>query len=147
MRLRRTALNNLIPLLLLGALPNRVFCTDILKTSGFSTCLANSDIQVQHVDVEYNRADNTVKFDVSGSSSKSQEVTGVLTVTAYGNKVYEQSFDPCDSITKVDQLCPGSFPPDTTPGNQLSLTNFVLQYRLANFLRRAIWRFLPTTLA
>ncbi|KAI9859053.1 MAG: hypothetical protein M1813_007181 [Trichoglossum hirsutum] len=124
MRLRRTALNNLIPLLLLGALPNRVFCTDILKTSGFSTCLANSDIQVQHVDVEYNRADNTVKFDVSGSSSKSQEVTGVLTVTAYGNKVYEQSFDPCDSITKVDQLCPVPVGQFSAQGNLAIPSNY-----------------------
>ncbi|KAH0538480.1 hypothetical protein FGG08_004929 [Glutinoglossum americanum] len=106
MRLRRPALSNLISLLLFEALPARVFCTDILKTSGFSTCLDNSDIQVQHVDVEYNRADNTVTFDVSGTSSKSQDVTGVLTVTAYGNQVYEKEFDPCDNATKVEQLCP-----------------------------------------
>jgi hypothetical protein len=110
MRLRRIALNHLVSLLLLEALPARVFCTDILRTSGFSTCLDNSDIQVQHVDVEYNRLDNIVTFDVAGTSSKSQEVTGVLTVTAYGNQVYSQAFDPCDNITKVQQLCPGLCP-------------------------------------
>jgi Transient receptor potential (TRP) ion channel/ML-like domain len=107
MRLRRSALNNLIPLLLLEALPVRVSCTDILRTSGFSTCLDSSAITVQKVDVQYNRADNTVTFDVAGTSSKSQDVTGVLTVTAYGNQVYQQSFDPCDNATKVEQLCPG----------------------------------------
>ncbi|KAI9787541.1 MAG: hypothetical protein M1839_000071 [Geoglossum umbratile] len=106
MRLRRTAFNSLISLLLLEALPARVSCTDILKTSGFSTCLDGSDITVQRVDVQYNRADNTVKFDVAGTSSKSQDVTGVLTVTAYGNQVYQQSFDPCNNLTKVPQLCP-----------------------------------------
>ncbi|KAI9769503.1 MAG: hypothetical protein M1840_003980 [Geoglossum simile] len=106
MRLWRTALKHLIPFLLLEALPARVSCTDILRTSGFSTCLASSDITVEKVDVQYNRADNTVKFDVAGTSSKSQDVTGVLTVTAYGNQVYKQSFDPCDNATKVEQLCP-----------------------------------------
>jgi hypothetical protein len=110
MRLRRPVLNHLVSLLLLEALPARVFCTDILKTSGFSTCLVNSDIQVQNVDVEYNRLDNTVTFDVAGTSAKSQEVTGDLTVTAYGNQVYQQAFDPCDNTTKVAELCPGLCP-------------------------------------
>ncbi|EDN07108.1 conserved hypothetical protein [Histoplasma mississippiense (nom. inval.)] len=40
-----------------------------------------------------------------GSSSKIQNVTAVLLVEAYGQKI-TQSFNPCDEATKVDQLCP-----------------------------------------
>ncbi len=93
--------------LILGALPAGVFGTDVLKTQGFTTCLNNSTITVNNLNIEYNRATGTVTFDVAGSSSKQQNVTAVLTVNAYGKKVYEKSFDPCDPGAKVDQLCPG----------------------------------------
>lgn len=59
------------------------------------------------MDVQYNRNDRTVIFDVSGKSAKSQNVTASLTVTAFGREVYRKDFDPCDDATKVDQLCPG----------------------------------------
>lgn len=80
---------------------------DILKTSGFSTCLANAEIKVDRLDIQYNRPDKSVTFDVAGSSTKEQNVTASLVVTAYGKQVYQRSFNPCDEATKVNQLCPG----------------------------------------
>ena len=101
-----------ISLLLLGALSARVLADQILKTSGFSTCLAGSDITVQNVDIEYNNDNKTVTFNVAGTSTKVQNVTAQLNVTAYGKQLYQNSFDPCDASTFVSQLCPvpsGSF--------------------------------------
>ncbi|KAI9812627.1 MAG: hypothetical protein M1827_004616 [Pycnora praestabilis] len=104
--MRGSTLNLLGSLALLVTLPARVLGTDILQTSGFSTCLANATITVNNVNIQYDRADNTVTFDVSGSSSKVQNVTASLSVSAYGKQVYQKDFNPCDEDTKVDQLCP-----------------------------------------
>lgn len=93
-------------LFLLGALPVGVFAADIIKTDGFSSCLSDATIQVNNVDVQYDRSTNQVTFDVSGSSSEIQNVTASLSVTAYGAQVYQKDFNPCDADTKVDQLCP-----------------------------------------
>lgn len=96
----------------LALLPS-VLGADILKTNGFSNCNnGTSTIKVNNVDISFDRSTNEVNFDVSGSSTESQEVTAELIVTAYGIEVYRNSFDPCDESTKVDQLCPvpaGSF--------------------------------------
>ena len=100
---------HLVGLLFLSALPAGVFGGDILKTSGFTTCLDKSDITVDKLNVQYDRSVNRVVFDVSGSSSKEQKVTASLTVTAYGKQVYRKDFDPCAQDTKVDQLCPGEY--------------------------------------
>jgi hypothetical protein len=43
--------------LLLNTLPAGVLASQILKTTGFSTCLLNPDITVQNVDVEYDNSD------------------------------------------------------------------------------------------
>jgi hypothetical protein len=82
---------------------------DVLKTDGFTTCGNGSDasLKVNKVDISFDRSTNKITFDVSGTSTKQQEVTAELVVTAYGIQVYQQSFDPCDDSTKVDQLCPG----------------------------------------
>lgn len=93
--------------LIFGALPAGVFGTDVLRTTGFTTCLQNSTITVTNLNVEYDRVAGAVTFDVAGTSSKQQNVTAALTVTAYGKQVYEKTFNPCDADTKVDQLCPG----------------------------------------
>lgn len=90
----------------LATLPLLARAEDILRTNGFSTCFDSSDIRVEKVNIEYNRATGTVNFDVAGSSSKSQNVTASLTVTAYGKKVYHRDFNPCDSDNYVSQLCP-----------------------------------------
>ena len=85
-----------------------VLGTDILQTTGFSTCGSqNADIEVKRVDIEYNNDNKTVTFNVLGTSNKEQKVTAILNVTAYGTQVYSNSFDPCDNSTFVEQLCPG----------------------------------------
>ncbi|RDL36737.1 Uncharacterized protein BP5553_06089 [Venustampulla echinocandica] len=99
-------------LLLLGTLPARVLADQILQTTGFSTCLEGSSIEVKSADVKYNADKKQVTFDVSGISKTSINVTAQLNVTAYGNNVYHNSFNPCEASTYVAQLCPvpsGSF--------------------------------------
>jgi len=82
---------------------------DILQTSGFANCGPNANVKVQKVDIKYNNDNKTVTFDVAGTSTRVQNVTAVLNVTAYGNQVYTNSFDPCLRATFVAQLCPGAF--------------------------------------
>lgn len=91
----------------LGALSARVLGTDVLRTKGFSSCLDNSTIKVNNLNVQYDRSAGVVTFDVGGTSTKSQNVTASLTVTAYGKQVYQKDFDPCSP--KIDQLCPGKW--------------------------------------
>ncbi|KAL8655818.1 MAG: hypothetical protein Q9210_000659 [Variospora velana] len=120
-------------LLVLSALPVRVLCADILKTSGFTSCLDSSDIRVTNLDVEYDRSKGSVKFDVAGTSAKVQNVTASLTVSAYGKEVYTKDFNPCDEDSRVSQLCPvpaGSFsaegtqPVTSTYANQIPAIAF-----------------------
>lgn len=61
---------NILPslILLLNTLPAGVLASQILKTTGFSTCLPNPDITVQNVDVEYDNSDkvstkSTIRFE------------------------------------------------------------------------------------
>lgn len=78
---------------------------DILKTDGFSSCGGDS-IKVDKVDISYDRDNKALTFDVAGSSLREQNVTAFLEVTAYGNSVYKNSFNPCDAGTFVQRLCP-----------------------------------------
>lgn len=89
------------------ALTRGAVAEDILKTVGFSTCNVDSTITVQRVDISYNNDNKTVIFDVAGTNTLVQNVTAVLNVTAYGQQIYSNSFDPCDAATFVEQLCPG----------------------------------------
>ncbi|KAB5536390.1 hypothetical protein GE09DRAFT_971193 [Coniochaeta sp. 2T2.1] len=79
---------------------------NILETSGFSLCNSNSSVSVQRVNISYNNDNKTVTFDVAGTSTKQQNVIAILNVTAYGQQIYSNSFDPCSSGTFVQQLCP-----------------------------------------
>ncbi len=79
--------------LLLVAGVRGVLADSILQTGGFSNCGPNASIKVQRVNIEYNNDNKTVIFDVAGSSTKQQNVTAVLNVTAYGNQVYSNTFD------------------------------------------------------
>ncbi|KAK3940071.1 hypothetical protein QBC46DRAFT_218757, partial [Diplogelasinospora grovesii] len=80
---------------------------DILQTTGFSNCnSANANVTVQRVDISYNADNKTVTFDVAGTSTAVQNVTAVLNVTAYGQQIYSNVFDPCSPGTFVEQLCP-----------------------------------------
>jgi ML-like domain len=80
---------------------------EILKTEGFRSCLDGAQIQVNKMDIQYDKATNKITFDVAGTSEKQQEVIATLIMSAYGNEVYKKEFDPCDEASKVDQLCPG----------------------------------------
>ncbi|TVY82675.1 Flavin carrier protein [Lachnellula suecica] len=104
--LRPSSTFSAISLLLLGTLPARVLADQILKTSGFSTCLSDSNITVQNVDIEYNADLKQVTFDVAGTSATSMNVTAQLNVTAYGTSVYQNSFNPCEASTFIEKLCP-----------------------------------------
>ena len=90
------------------ALFKGAFGADIISTNGFSSCSSgDSSIQVQNVDISFDRSTNKIKFNVAGTSDVEQDVTASLIVEAYGISVYDQTFDPCAEDTKVDQLCPG----------------------------------------
>jgi hypothetical protein len=82
------------------------FAEDLLKTTGFTDCGSDSSVKVDKIEITYDNDNKTVMFDVSGSSSKEQNVTAVLDVTAYGNPIYSNTFNPCDDATFVEQLCP-----------------------------------------
>lgn len=103
---RSTSWTSCKSLLATAVLFTGAFASDILTTSGFSDCGSDTSIKVDKVDITYNNANKTVIFDVAGSSLKQQNVTAHLTVTAYGNQIYERSFNPCDQSTFIQQLCP-----------------------------------------
>ncbi|RDA95948.1 hypothetical protein CP533_5791 [Ophiocordyceps camponoti-saundersi (nom. inval.)] len=99
-------------LLLLIGLVVSARAGDVLKTDGFTPCGSDNSIKVDKVDISYDRDLKSIAFDVAGSSLREQNVTAVLNVTAYGNSVYQNSFNPCDKDTFVQRLCPvptGSF--------------------------------------
>lgn len=92
-----------------AALATGAVANDTLSTSGFSNCDTDSSIQVNNVDIAYDKTSQEVTFDVSGTSSKQQKVMATLNVTAYGISVYSNTFNPCDNSTYVEQLCPGTY--------------------------------------
>ncbi|KAG4028273.1 hypothetical protein MFRU_023g01080 [Monilinia fructicola] len=106
MMLRPISTLSTFSLFLFGTLPGRVLAAQTLTTTGYTSCLADSTITVQKMAVTYDNDAKTVTFDVAGSSSKSQNVTAKVDVTAYGISVYSNTFNPCDSSTYVSQLCP-----------------------------------------
>lgn len=99
----------LVGILFLAVLIMTVSANDVLTTTGFTSCMANSDIIVTTLNIRYDRTTQQITFDVAGTSSKVENVTAALYVTAYGKQVYHKTFNPCDESSKVDQLCPGSF--------------------------------------
>ena len=108
MRSRRNWFQKVLQASFIAGLPTYVLGTDILRTEGFTSCLDDSAIKVNALDVEYDRAANQVTFDVGGTSAKVQNVTATLVVNAYGKEVYNSgAFDPCAQGAKIDQLCPG----------------------------------------
>ena len=90
-----------------GALSSTTYANDILRTSGFTTCIDDAEIKVNALNIQFDRSTKQITFDVGGSSAKAQNVTASMSVTAYGKQVYQKDFNPCDAATKVDQLCPG----------------------------------------
>jgi len=104
--LPRLSSQYLLPLLLVTLLgPWQVLGGDILETNGFATCLDSNSIKISRLKLHYDRSTNKITFDVAGTSEKEQNVTAVLTVTAYGKKLKERYLDPCKDGIKM--LCPG----------------------------------------
>lgn len=93
-------------LVAVAATASCVQAADVLTTSGFTDCGSDTSIKVERLNISYDKDNRTVIFDVAGTSAKSQNVTAVLDVKAYGNQIYTRSFNPCDASTYVDQLCP-----------------------------------------
>lgn len=79
----------------------------VLVTTGFNNCNDNSDIRVNRVDIKYDNGDKVITFDVGGANTKEQNVTGIFTVSAYGQQLFTKEFDPCSPKDHVEQLCPG----------------------------------------
>ncbi|KAF8464394.1 hypothetical protein BDZ91DRAFT_660122 [Kalaharituber pfeilii] len=101
----RSIQTHLLPFLLLSTLgPQQVLGGDILTTDGFSTCLDTDSVKIHKLQIKYDRSTNLVTFDVAGSSLKTQNVTAVLKVTAYGRLIDEKKFDPCKE--GIEFLCP-----------------------------------------
>jgi len=90
---------------LFSCLPAGVFGADVLSTSSFSTCLDDSLIKVNALDVSYNKNSHIITYNVDGESKTAQNVTAKLVVTAYGKEVYSKTFSPCDEGVK--EMCPG----------------------------------------
>ena len=109
MRSQRNWSQKLLQASFIAGLPAYVLGgTEILRTEGFTSCLDDSAIRVNALNVEYDRAANQVTFDVGGTSTKVQNVTATLVVNAYGKEVYNSgAFDPCAQGAEIDQLCPG----------------------------------------
>lgn len=92
---------------LLSSLPAGVFASsDVLATNGFTTCGDNATVQVNTLNIAFDRSTNIVTFDVSGTSTEQQNVTAHLSVSAYGTEFYSKDFNPCDNSTYVEKLCP-----------------------------------------
>ncbi len=111
----------------LALLPARSYAADTLSTGSLSTCLADSDIQVQKLDINFSRSTKKIAFDVAGTNTKEQNVTATLSVTAYGNEVYTKEFDPCDNTNHVDQLCPVPAGEFSASGSQVIPDEFISQ--------------------
>lgn len=97
-------------ILLLAVSTIIVSANDVLRTTGFTTCMADSDITVTALNIQFDRNTQQITFDVAGTSAKIENVTAALYVTAYGKQVYQKTFNLCDAGSKVDQLCPSEFP-------------------------------------
>ena len=107
MRSRPNSLRWVIHTVILGTLSRIALAGDVLRTSGFTSCVDNAKITVTALDIQFDRSTKQITFDVGGTSAEAQNVTASLIVTAYGNQVYQKDFDPCDDHTKVIELCPG----------------------------------------
>lgn len=92
------------PVLVASLLPAGALADKILSTNGFSKCYDNSKVKVQKLDVKYNADTRELDFDVAGMSTEEMKVKAKLIVTAYGNEIYTQSFNPCDY--DMPEMCP-----------------------------------------
>ncbi|KAL4874176.1 hypothetical protein BDV12DRAFT_3367 [Aspergillus spectabilis] len=116
-----------LALVALALLPAGGYAADTLSTGGVSTCLADSAIQVNKLDITFSRSTREISFDVSGTNAVEQNVTAALSVTAYGNEVYTKDFNPCDDDNYISQLCPVPAGTFSATGSQEIPEEFVSQ--------------------
>lgn len=93
----------------LCTIPSGAFGADVLSTSSFSTCLDDSEIKVDALDVSYDKNSRKLKFNVAGESKTAQNVTASLVVTAYGRELFTKEFSPCEE--GMTEMCPGKLKP------------------------------------
>ncbi|OJK00050.1 hypothetical protein ASPACDRAFT_52538 [Aspergillus aculeatus ATCC 16872] len=108
----RTTLISHITLTTLGLWASQTLAADTLSTNGLSTCLTDSAIEVNNLDVTYTKSTNELVYNIGGTNAKEQNVTGSITIYAYGNQLYSKTFDPCGTEYYTAALCPvpaGSF--------------------------------------
>lgn len=82
--------------------------SNVISTQGFQSCMPNSTIKVERMNVQFDRSTNRVTFDVAGESGEAQNVTASLEISAYGKQIYQKDFDPCATEVHVPELCPGT---------------------------------------
>ena len=115
------------PALLLFNTIHQCLAANTLSSTGLKNCESDADIKVNKANIQFDRDSGYVNFDVSGTSKKQQNVTASLVVTAYGSQVYSNSFDPCDSSKKVEQLCPVPAGTFAATGSQQIPSQFLSQ--------------------
>jgi hypothetical protein len=111
-------------LAVVATLTTGTLAEDVLKTVSFRACGNNTDITVNRADISFNAETKVISFDVSGSSAREQNVTAVLQVSAYGNDIFSNEFNPCDRGTFVEQLCPVPAGAFSAKGDQEIPTQF-----------------------
>ena len=89
------------------ALLSSSFASDILFTSGFSSCLNDETVIVNNLNLQLDRSTDRLTYNVSGRGLKQLNVTTSFVMVAYGTLALNDSLDPCATDTKIDQLCPG----------------------------------------
>jgi hypothetical protein len=115
----------LLPFAILSSLPAGVLGGDILSSTGYSTCMNNATVEVTKLNVTYNRNTRVITFDVAGTSSKMQNVTATMVVSAYGEQVYTKTFSPCDY--QMTEMCPVPAGSYSATGEQTIPTEYANQ--------------------
>lgn len=87
-------------------LVGRLHAADLLSNNGFSSCLDNSALRVEKLDLTFDRDSGKFNFDVAGSCKKSQKVNASLSIEAYGQH-FTHDFDPCEE--DIDSLCSSKY--------------------------------------
>jgi ML-like domain len=75
--------NVVLSTVLFISLPVRVLGGDVLQTNGFTSCGSDADIQVQKMNITYNKATQLVDFDVAGTSNQVQEVSNITPYSSF----------------------------------------------------------------
>ncbi|KOS16781.1 Flavin carrier protein 2 [Escovopsis weberi] len=95
-----------------------VLADDVLRTTGFTECGGDSTVDIDTLSIVYNNDQRVITFDIAGTSSRSQNVTASLDVSAYGNSIFSKSFNPCEDASYVASLCPLPADGFTAKGSQ-----------------------------